>query len=506
MRVGQARRLVMGEGNKSDYAFSPDWRELAFVFRSQGKREVQILDFESGKTRTVAPPTECGYEQLNWSLHGKLIAATACDHDILAIDPVAATMSVLLPKTKTSGWETFPELSADGKILHFHANLTGTDPALYRLRLEPDAKPEPIAPAIRDGLKMKMHGQWLAHPIPNGGIHLSALDRRNGAPSKSRTVSEADGYEFSFTPDGTALLYVAGNKLWRSPLKGGSPQEIPIRVEIQAPVTPPMLLERVRVLDFATGGFGAETGLLLENGRIRWIGPAKSRVLPVGTVTIDAAGRFAIPGLFDMHGHGGGCGGPANVSYGVTSVRNMGGRLDQQNAYADRSDFTADAIPRCYYAGRILEGSQGRNEDSLGKLHPTNEEDARMFVRRAKEQGVHFIKLYSRLPWPLQRAAADEARALGLPVVAHGITHEEVVKGVTLGFAGFTHWGSGWPHWWSSSSFFMPTHCKCLRRRAIRGNQPWALPLPEATKYRFAMTRRVSGALESASRLCRTIR
>ncbi len=48
--------------------------------------------------------------------------------------------------------------------------------------------------------------------------------------------------------------------------------------------------------------------------------------------------------------------------------------------------------------------------------------------------GASFIKLYSVLPWPLHRAAADEARQLGLPVVAHGIRPEEVIKGVTLGY------------------------------------------------------------------------
>ncbi len=451
LKGGRAERLVLSDGTESGAAFSPDGRQLAFTRAAEGKGSIEILEFQSGKIRRVAPANECGYEQLSWSQHGDLIAATACDHEILAFNPVSLVKRVLHPKT--GDWEPYPHLSGDGKTLYFQAQFPQSKPNFYRLQLEGAAKPEAVRPAVRNGLDMEMDGQWVAQPIQNGGIHLSALNGGNGEPSKSRTFSEADGYEFSFTPDGTALLYVAGNKLWRSPLKGGSPQEIPIRVEIQSLATPPMLLERVRLLDFAMGGFGAETSLLIENGRIRWIGSTKDRLLPVGTVKVNAGGRFAIPGLFDMHGHGGGCGGPANVSYGVTSVRNMGGRLDQQNAYADRSDFTADAIPRCFYAGRILEGALGRNED-WSKLHPTNEEESRMFVRHAKEQGVHFIKLYSRLPWPLKRAAADEARVLGLPVVAHGITHEEIVKGVTLGFAGFTHWGSGWPHWWSSSSHF----------------------------------------------------
>ena len=436
IKGGQTRQLVEGEGTESDPAFSPDGRQIAFVGRARGKRVIQILEFQSGKTRTVAP-TECGYEQLIWSLQGGLIAATACDHDIVAIDPVALTARVL---AKASDWEPYPQVSADGKTLYFQAEFPESKPALYQLRLEPDAKPEPLAPAIRDGLKMKTNGQWMARPIPNGnGIHLSPVGSNNGTQANGRALTEADGHEFSFTPDGSALLYVAGNKLWRHPLKDGAPQEIPIRLEPRVATPPPVLVERVRMLDFAAGGFGAETSLLIENGRIRRVGSAKGRQLPSGTVTVDAGGRFAIPGLFDMHGHQGGCGGAVNVSYGVTSVRNMGNRLEQQNAHADRSDFTGDAIPRCFYAGRILEGPQGRNEDWYF-VHPNSEEDARMYVRRWKAEGAQFIKLYNFVPWPQQRAAADEARRLGLPVAAHGLTVEQVVKGVTLGYAGLTHW------------------------------------------------------------------
>ena len=466
---GQARRLVKVDESMFDLAFSPDWRQLAFERRLPGKREIQILDFESGKIRTVAPPHECGYEQLNWSPHGELIAAISCGHEIIAIDPVAATMRVLLSKTKTSGWEPFPELSADGKILYFHANITGSEPALYRLRMEPDAKPEPIAPAIRDGLKIKMQGQWLARQNGNG-IILSALSGGNVAPTKTRVFTEADGQEFSFAPDGSALLYVAGTKFWRQPLEGGTPKEIPIRLEPRVPTPPLMLINGVRVLEFASSGFSAETSLLLENGRIQWIGAATGRQLPRGTVTVDAGGRFAIPGLFDMHGHYAGCGGAEQIAYGVTSVRNMGGRLEGQNAHADRSDFTGDAVPRCFYAGRILEGRYGgRNEDWFF-VYPTDEEDARRYVRKWKAEGAQFIKLYEWLPWPIQRAAADEARRLGLPVEAHGNSVELSVKGVTQGYAGLTHW--------------RPFHDDLLQMFAVAGTR-WEPTLRAGTEVFF---------------------
>ena len=206
-----------------------------------------------------------------------------------------------------------------------------------------------------------------------------------------------------------------------------------------APTPTPTLLNRVRVLDFATGGFTRETSMLIDSGRIRWIGPPEGRGLPRGTVTVDAGGRFAIPGLFDMHGHGDWCGRPTFIEYGVTSMRNMGGRIETERGNADRGDFTSSPTPRCFYAGRILEGPEGRNDDHLF-VHVFDEADARSHVRLWKAQGAQFIKLYERLSWPLQRAAADEAHRLGLPVAAHGITVEQVVKGVTMGYASLSHW------------------------------------------------------------------
>ena len=228
LKGGQARRLAEGEGTESYPTFSPDGRQIAFVRRVDSKRVIHILEIQSGKTRTVAS-TECGYEQLDWSLRGDLIAATACDHDIVAIDPVALTVRVL---AKTSGWEPYPQLSENGKTLYFHAEFPGTKPALYQLRLELNEKPEPIMPALMDELETKINGQWMARPGPDGkGVHLSTLNGANAEPSSARVFFEPDGREFSFTPDGSALIYVAGSKLWSLPLEGGESTEIPIRLD-----------------------------------------------------------------------------------------------------------------------------------------------------------------------------------------------------------------------------------------------------------------------------------
>ncbi len=64
-------------------------------------------------------------------------------------------------------------------------------------------------------------------------------------------------------------------------------------------------------------------------------GSERDHELPQETVVLDAGGRFAIPGLFDMHGHAVGffeAKQEAFLAYGVTSVRDVGRSLSMRSS------------------------------------------------------------------------------------------------------------------------------------------------------------------------------
>ncbi|MGH9788507.1 MAG: amidohydrolase family protein, partial [Candidatus Acidiferrales bacterium] len=262
-----------------------------------------------------------------------------------------------------------------------------------------------------------------------------------------RQFSDEGGDTFAFTPDASALVYAAGNRVWRHPLTGGEREEIPIRLELKRPTPPPLLLRRVRVLDFKAGGFGPETAVFIEQGRIRWIGSERGRKIPRETVILDAGGRFAIPGLFDLHVHQD----PrrpsqevlpeAFIAYGVTTVRDTGAWLTWMNTLVDRGEASNKALPRYFFSGEILEGALPARYSIRLLIH--NEDEARDYVRRLKEGGAHFIKVYYTTSGPLQRAVADEARQQGLPVIGHGERVKEITQSVTLGYRMLEHgpWG-----------------------------------------------------------------
>jgi imidazolonepropionase-like amidohydrolase len=208
------------------------------------------------------------------------------------------------------------------------------------------------------------------------------------------------------------------------------------------------------VLDFASGGFGDETSVYLEGGRIRWIGTERGRRLPSDVVTLDGDGRFVIPGLFDMHVHATGYAEfrgdfqEAWLAYGVTSVRDVGGPLNFVAGLADRSEATADPMPRYFFSGDIFHGEMGalpwETVPPARSFMLSDEADVRTYVRQWNERGVHFIKTHPSLSWPLQRALVEEASRLGLPVVEHGYPLESLLRSVTLGSAFLEHFYSNY--------------------------------------------------------------
>ena len=186
-----------------------------------------------------------------------------------------------------------------------------------------------------------------------------------------------------------------------------------------------------------SGSFGPATSLWIEDGRIRRIGDDAERNLASGTVTLDGVGRFVIPGLFDLHVHATGANQEAFLAYGVTSLRDTGGPIAYLNAIQDRGELTDLPVPRYFWAGEIFEGDRPYHGDTF--LQIDTESDARAYVERLKARWASFIKVYPSLSWPLKRAVAEEAHRLGLPVVGHGTSPEEIVKSVTLGFFSLEH-------------------------------------------------------------------
>jgi imidazolonepropionase-like amidohydrolase/Tol biopolymer transport system component len=450
---GPATRVTDGSSVERDPAFSPDGRQLAFVRSAFGRDDLVVHDFGSDDTRVI--DSGVPYGQPDWSPDGFHVVFSDGQR-IVALHLESGATKTL---TTASAWLPRPHFSDDGRSLFFSAKERGTG-TLYELALAPDnerspgARPRPLTELDRHlstGL-VSPDGRWLAFRR-NTEIWLA---RRGSEPIREkdiRLLSAVGGDGFAFTPEGSALVYSFGGRVLVHLLQDSTldaavarrPDEVRIQLELSPAVPRPRLLRRVRLLDFETGSFGRETSLLVESGRIRTIGPEAERDLPEGTEILDAAGRYAIPGLFDMHVHvSRQTTEEGFLAYGITSVRDCGWWIGWQETMSDRGVATSEPVPRHFYAGGQFLGARPASTDVDLLLH--DEEEARVYVRRWMERGAHFVKLYGlsysldggRPRW-LHRAVADEAHRMGIPVAGHGMTLEEVVNGITLGFAVIEH-------------------------------------------------------------------
>jgi imidazolonepropionase-like amidohydrolase/Tol biopolymer transport system component len=449
---GPAEQLVAGRGYEREPVLSPDGEHLLFISSGAWKQHVQLLDLETGQIRTLA--TGLLYWDPAWSRDGRRVVFAGVDHSasgpqLTVVD--LATRTTEQFRVPRSGGLLRPQFSPDGAWLHYSAQ-PGPTRSLYRLHLDGESEPEEFITLGRHlhNPRLSPDGQWLGFRR-NSEIWLARVNRDAGSGDEPiRRISDEGGDNFTFTPDGSALFYASGDRVWRQAIAGGERVEIPIRLGLRSPIPPSVLIRGVRVLDFATGGFGPETSVFLEEGRIKWVGADGEHELPGDVAVLDGRGRFAIPGLFDMHAHATAGHWAARsefqeawLAYGVTSVREAGNDLAFSTTLADRGEATGDPVPRYFFAGNMFCGKLGalpwETVPPAVSFVMSDEADVRHYVRRWRERGAHFIKTHTCLAWPLHRALADEARRVGLPVMEHGNVHEWLLRSVSLGSSFVEH-------------------------------------------------------------------
>ncbi len=422
---GVAQQLIEADGFVCCPRFSPDGSRLALDQLPWGR--LQVLNLETGQTRTVVASRA---RNASWSPDGRrLVYRTTWDREVIVVN-VADGMRDTVAKT---WWFPHPSFSADGKSVYYTTAVDGVG-TLVRMSLEEGGEPEPTTKLERhlDLGYVSPNERWLAFRR-NREIWVAPLGDGLVTEDKVRQLTRDGGKTFTFAPDGSAVIYAAGDRVWRHPLAGGERVEIPIRLELRRATAQPLLVRRVRILDFASAGFSSEMSLLIEQGRIRWIGEERDHEVPEGAWVLNAEGRFAIPGLFDMH-YDWCTYNEVFVAYGITSVRCPD---DWGTALVDRGDVSGDPVPRAFFSGKLFEGAVSFGANDYLQIY--DEDQARSHVRLWKERGSQFIKAYSSLPWHLLRAVAEETRRLDLPVAGHGMSLEEITKSVTLGYHSLEH-------------------------------------------------------------------
>ncbi len=187
----------------------------------------------------------------------------------------------------------------------------------------------------------------------------------------------------------------------------------------------PVAITHVTVIDTTGGPARADMTVLVEGDRITQVAPAALARVPEDARTLDGAGKFLIPGLWDMHIHtffGNWVPGgrevtlPLFLAHGVTGVRDMGSDLEP--ILAARRDVASGKLtgPRMVVSGPMLDGPKTQFPAALPIVTP---EDGRRAVRMLKDRGVDFIKIQSYVPRDAWFAIADECRRQKIVFAGH---------------------------------------------------------------------------------------
>lgn len=189
-----------------------------------------------------------------------------------------------------------------------------------------------------------------------------------------------------------------------------------------------LLIRHAAIVDVARGRILAERAIAVRGDTIIASGP--DAVLArryQGARTVDAAGAFAMPGLWDMHVHFGG--GPELVAenrallplylaYGITTVRDCAADL-AEDVLRWRAEVASGALlgPRLFTSGPKLEGPRPIWRGTIEVDSPAEVDAA---LDRLQAMRVDFVKITDNtLRPPIFLYALEAARRRGLRTSAH---------------------------------------------------------------------------------------
>jgi amidohydrolase family protein len=178
--------------------------------------------------------------------------------------------------------------------------------------------------------------------------------------------------------------------------------------------TPPIVFTHVTIIDVTGSAPRRDMTVVITGDRISAIGDNIS--VPPNAQVVDATGKFMIPGLWDMHVHWY----FRNtftlfIANGVTGVRQMFGNSDLLR-WRDQIAKGSLLGPRMVVASPIIDGPQPIWPNSIAV---GNEDEGRKAVRRVKQWGADFVKVYALLPRGAYFGIADEAKQQGITFVGH---------------------------------------------------------------------------------------
>jgi imidazolonepropionase-like amidohydrolase len=244
--------------------------------------------------------------------------------------------------------------------------------------------------------------------------------------------------------------------------------------------TASLAITDVAIVDVERGSVVPRQTIVIEGNRIVGVSASADARIPEGARIVDGAGKYAVPGLWDMHTHLTTFDRPVLgllLASGVTGVRDMGAERFAE-ALALRDSIAAGHLtgPRMRVASPVVENPRWlafakRIAEQAGtpwtlyeRFGPASAEEAERWVDSVAALGADHIKVRN---WPapeIGRALVERARLRGLDVAGHANEPFPREGIATLEHGMWPPWtgtaaarDSLWRRWTRSGTAFVPT-------------------------------------------------
>ncbi len=436
MSDGSTVRVTEGVG-ATMAAWAPDGNRLAFVGAGY-QVGISVVELATGSVRTVRSGLN-GAGRPSWSPDGRSIVTSV--HQpyadrfregvnravVLPVEPVQAADGGLPAPPRP--WQG-PAWSG-----HDHGQGSATAPLLqeHERFLELPAHTS-IGTRGTDGPVRSPDGRWLAYVA--SGVLWVVPTEADGDPATStpRRLTNETTDDPTWTGDSRSIVYLGTDRLRRVDVLDGRIEDISLSLTWSRPAPPESLLIRAGAMwDGRSEALRRDVDILIEGGRI--VEVADRDPTRDAARMIDAGDEVVMPGLIEMHAHGGLASGEQVgrlwLSYGVTSVRCPACDPWEMTEAKEAGESGRRIAPRWFGTGGTVDGSRIYYPGAPALGAPAQLE---LEMARAAALGYDLVKTYVRLSDPVQKRAVEEAHAFGVPVTSH-----ELYPAVAFGADGVEH-------------------------------------------------------------------